>query len=237
MRLTKKGSNKDLLNNEIEIEIEKLYSLIPKYIFGQEQEKMEQVIGELLRKDKLTISTAESCTGGAIANKLTGIPGSSDYFQGSVVAYNNDVKIVSYNAFNEAFDGHVLEYIIEDGRIINQNDLEITIGSPSGDEFYLTSNYNGKIKEVGLTGYKLHDIYPNPFNPSSQVSFTLPKESYVSLHAYDVRGERVDTIFEGYQVKGHHTYTWNASSLPSGVYYIKMISDHSSLSTKAMLLK
>ena len=93
LRLTKKGSNKDLLNNEIEIEIEKLYSLIPKYIFGQEQEKMEQVIGELLRKDKLTISTAESCTGGAIAHKLTGIPGSSDYFQGSVVAYNNDVKI------------------------------------------------------------------------------------------------------------------------------------------------
>lgn len=93
LRLTKKGSNKDLINNEIEIEIEKLYSLIPKYIFGQEQEKMEQVIGELLRKDKLTISTAESCTGGAIANKLTGIPGSSEYFQGSVVAYNNDVKI------------------------------------------------------------------------------------------------------------------------------------------------
>ena len=93
LRLTKKGSNKDLLNNEIEIEIEKLYSLIPKYIFGKEQEKMEQVIGELLRKDKLTISTAESCTGGAIAHKLTGIPGSSDYFQGSVVAYSNDVKI------------------------------------------------------------------------------------------------------------------------------------------------
>ena len=93
LRLTKKGSNKDLINNEIEIEIEKLYSLIPKYIFGQEQEKMEQVIGDLLRKDKLTISTAESCTGGAIANKLTGIPGSSEYFQGSVVAYNNDVKI------------------------------------------------------------------------------------------------------------------------------------------------
>ena len=93
LRLTKKGSNKDLINNEIETEIEKLYCLIPKYIFGKEQEKMEQVIGELLRKDKLTISTAESCTGGAIAHKLTGIPGSSDYFQGSVVAYSNDVKI------------------------------------------------------------------------------------------------------------------------------------------------
>ena len=151
--------------------------------------------------------------------------------------YDNTLKVISYNPFNEVFDGHIIEYIFIDGRMIDQDNLDITIGSPSGDEFYVTTNYNGTIQEVSPDGYKLHDAYPNPFNPSTQVSFSLPKESYVSLHAFNVIGEQVDTIFEGSQLKGNHTYTWNASSLPSGVYYIRMISENNSLSTKVMLLK
>ena len=53
---------------------------------------MEVIIGELLKKRKLTVSTAESCTGGSIAERLTSIAGSSEYFKGSIVAYSNEVK-------------------------------------------------------------------------------------------------------------------------------------------------
>ena len=63
------------------------------------------------------------------------------------------------------------------------------------------------------------------------------KNQTLSLKAFNVIGEEVDIIFEGYQIKGNHTYTWDASSLASGVYYIKMISNNKSLSTKVMLLK
>ena len=60
--------------------------------FTSTGEELEEVIGNLLRKEKLTIATAESCTGGLVAATLVNVPGSSEYFKGSVVAYSNEVK-------------------------------------------------------------------------------------------------------------------------------------------------
>ena len=54
--------------------------------------KIEEKVGELLKNKQLTISTAESCTGGGIAFSLTSVPGSSSYFKGSIVAYSNEIK-------------------------------------------------------------------------------------------------------------------------------------------------
>lgn len=62
-------------------------------IYGQGQETMEQVVGRILTDCCLTISTAESCTGGLMADRLTDVPGSSGYFRGGVVAYSNQLKI------------------------------------------------------------------------------------------------------------------------------------------------
>lgn len=55
--------------------------------------ELEQEIGELLKAKKLSLSTAESCTGGGIAAFITSVPGSSDYFNGGIVAYSNEVKM------------------------------------------------------------------------------------------------------------------------------------------------
>ncbi|OUP09040.1 competence protein [Mediterranea sp. An20] len=54
---------------------------------------LEEKIGELLKAKKMTLSTAESCTGGSIAALITSVPGSSEYFKGGVVAYSNEVKM------------------------------------------------------------------------------------------------------------------------------------------------
>jgi nicotinamide-nucleotide amidase len=54
--------------------------------------KLEETVGRLLRERRLTVAVAESCTGGLIGDRLTDVPGSSDYFRGSVVAYSNEVK-------------------------------------------------------------------------------------------------------------------------------------------------
>jgi nicotinamide-nucleotide amidase len=63
------------------------------YVFGTDEQTMEEVVGNLLRKAKATIAVAESCTGGLIGHRLTNIPGSSDYVERVVVVYNNQAKI------------------------------------------------------------------------------------------------------------------------------------------------
>ncbi|HNF47803.1 MAG TPA: competence/damage-inducible protein A [Chitinophagales bacterium] len=65
---------------------------IGEYVYGFDEETLEANIGKLLKDKKLTLSTAESCTGGTIAQMITSVAGSSAYFKGSVVAYSNDVK-------------------------------------------------------------------------------------------------------------------------------------------------
>lgn len=94
LRLTARGTNEELLKNEIKHQVEKLDLLIHDIIVGyNEDEPIEVVLGRLLTEKKLTISTAESCTGGKIAATLSAVPGASNYFKGSVVSYATQVKI------------------------------------------------------------------------------------------------------------------------------------------------
>lgn len=92
LRLTAVGKDKASLNQQLRQAIDALYQHIPGLIFGFDTNTFEQVVGEMLSKKHLTLSTAESCTGGYIASLITSVSGSSDYYKGSVVAYSNAVK-------------------------------------------------------------------------------------------------------------------------------------------------
>ncbi len=97
LRLSVKGNNKQQLNLLVDEKISELRKLIPELIFaveeyGKEPESLEKTIGELLRKKKQTLAVAESCTGGYIGHLITSIAGSSDYFNGGIIAYANDIK-------------------------------------------------------------------------------------------------------------------------------------------------
>ena len=70
----------------------KIRRRLGKLIYGADEETLEQAGGNLLRKKKLTLAAAESCTGGLIQHRITEVPGSSDYFAGGVVVYSNDLK-------------------------------------------------------------------------------------------------------------------------------------------------
>jgi nicotinamide-nucleotide amidase len=72
---------------------EALYGLIPDLIFGEGEERLEQVVGRMLKARGQTLSLAESCTGGYVSHLVTGVPGSSAYFIGGVVSYANAVKM------------------------------------------------------------------------------------------------------------------------------------------------
>lgn len=71
---------------------EKLKALISDLLVSETEKSLEELLGEKLQAGKLTVSTAESCTGGLIAHKITSVAGASAYFRGSIVAYNNEVK-------------------------------------------------------------------------------------------------------------------------------------------------
>jgi len=92
LRLTGTGSEHDQIANLIEEQASRLYQTIPELIYGENEDSLEMVIGKLLIASKKTVSTAESCTGGEIAHLLTSVPGSSEYYKGSVIAYSNSVK-------------------------------------------------------------------------------------------------------------------------------------------------
>ncbi|MCI3939479.1 CinA family nicotinamide mononucleotide deamidase-related protein [Chryseobacterium aahli] len=92
LRLTATGTNENLLQIQLEDEIQKLFPIIGENIIATSEDKIEKILGEILSEKELTISTAESCTGGHLAQMLTSNPGSSKYFIGGVVAYATQKK-------------------------------------------------------------------------------------------------------------------------------------------------
>ncbi|MEM1405480.1 MAG: competence/damage-inducible protein A [Bacteroidota bacterium] len=93
LRLTAVGNDKEMLKDEVEEQIDRLKPLAGKYIFGYNGDQIQEVVGSLLKKNQLTLATAESCTGGYLTHMVTSVPGSSAYFQGSVIPYHNDHKM------------------------------------------------------------------------------------------------------------------------------------------------
>lgn len=92
LRLSGKGTDKVLLENEIDSIFDRIEARIKEAVFSRKESSLQAVIGEKLLAKGLTISTAESCTSGALAARITTEPGSSAYFMGSVIAYSNQVK-------------------------------------------------------------------------------------------------------------------------------------------------
>ena len=93
LRFTATGTDKKHLDSIVDCQVKILYTYIPHLIFSENEEPLEVVIKKLLAERHQSICTAESCTGGKIANMITSVAGSSDYFRGSVIAYDNSVKI------------------------------------------------------------------------------------------------------------------------------------------------
>ena len=92
LRLTGTGSDYNYLSNLINDQVSKLYKTIPEFIYGEDEDSLEMVIGKLLKSKNKSVSTAESCTGGEIAHLLTSVAGSSAYYKGSIIAYENSIK-------------------------------------------------------------------------------------------------------------------------------------------------
>lgn len=101
LRLTTSGYDKEETGKEITSQFETLRSLAKEYLVTDEDEPLEKVIGNILSARNETMGTAESCTGGYISHLITSHAGSSKYFKGSIVSYDNEVKENVLHVANE----------------------------------------------------------------------------------------------------------------------------------------
>ncbi|WP_294312085.1 CinA family nicotinamide mononucleotide deamidase-related protein [uncultured Chryseobacterium sp.] len=104
LRLTATGSNETALQQQLEEEIQKLLPLIKDNVIATSEDKIEKILAGILTERKLTISTAESCTGGELAKMITSVPGSSNYFLGGIIPYAAEKKIGILNVKKETVE-------------------------------------------------------------------------------------------------------------------------------------
>lgn len=132
---TKTEAEADFLNSEL---AEKIVEKLGINIFSTNGESMEEVVGNLLREKGKTLSVAESCTGGLIGERLTDVPGSSDYFREGVIAYHNDAKIRSLGVPKElieqngAVSAEVCEAMAKGMREFAETDYALSVTGIAG---------------------------------------------------------------------------------------------------------
>jgi len=104
--LSLRGDDEPSVNGELDIMEREIRSRVGSFIFATGDQTMEGVVGGMLLQKKLTLSVAESCTGGLIGNLLTNVPGSSGYFLGGVIVYANKAKMDLLRVSKEILDTH-----------------------------------------------------------------------------------------------------------------------------------
>lgn len=125
-----------------------------------------------------------------------------------------------------AFREHVVDNL-NDGAAFSLDLVQVT-GNPVG------INNNGN--EIPKS-YNLEQNYPNPFNPTTNIKFALPKSGNVKLAVYDILGNEVSVLIDGYKQAGNYTADFDASKLSSGVYFYKLVSADFVSTKKMMLIK
>ena len=93
LRITVEAKSEEKANNKISEIEQRIRSKAGRFIFGKDEELLEEVLGKILKERGLTLAVAESCTGGLISNMLTNISGSSSYFERGIVSYSNAAKV------------------------------------------------------------------------------------------------------------------------------------------------
>lgn len=140
LRLSAFGDDEEKLRAEVAERVEKLKLIIPDSIFGYDNETLPGVLGELLKATGRTMASAESCTGGFIAHSITSVPGSSNWYKGSVIAYSNEVKekvlkvceadIETYGAVSQ----QVVEQMAEGVRKLLKTDYAVATSGIAGPD-------------------------------------------------------------------------------------------------------
>lgn len=133
LRITVEDKTEEIVKNKISEVEQKIRSKIGRFVFTAENETLENVVARLLKERQITISVAESCTGGNISNTLTNISGSSAYFERGVVSYSNAAKVEILKVNEDTIAQHgavsldVARQMAEGVKAISGTDLGISV--------------------------------------------------------------------------------------------------------------
>ena len=123
-------------------------------------------------------------------------------------------------------DKNIIDIIVNKGNI-NENDVVLEIGPGTGN---LT-------ERILPTEVSLSDAYPNPFNPTTMLSYNVSADMMISLSIFDMRGRLVDELVNDVHAQGQYSVTWNADAYSSGVYMVKLVAGNTMQTQKIMLVK
>ena len=178
-------------------------------------------------------------------------PTENIYLDGNSVYANSWWEWSEYN--DECFPGMECCFFSGDGVINNQEECDP--GSTLGIETYLANDNscpgNCSINEAGVGtcnplaigelkipyNYNISSIYPNPFNPTTTISFSIPEFGLTTITAYNINGRQLETLTNEVLSMGNYSISWNASNYPSGVYLIRMESGDFTQTQKVVLVK
>ena len=129
------------------------------------------------------------------------------------------------------------------------NDTKLIIVAPESDELFtfegdteiveiIAANSEDYIDVISVpVEFGFYSAYPNPFNPVTTLSYSLPMDSDVLIQVYNLHGRVVETLANGNMNSGYHAVNWNADSHSSGLYFIKMVAGDYHQTQKLMLVK
>lgn len=179
----------------------------------------------------------------------------NDSFLGPLIA-RTDISLGPYGSLSRILNqdvpgGAPSGYYYYYGYVGNQSELQVC--SQSNFYFYKTGDGDGTgVGNWNCTGWedeefcqpdqqmpeRMHlNAAPNPFNPVTTLNFDLPEAGMVNLSVYNLAGQTVASLVDGYRNAGNHDVTWDASGLPSGVYFVKVQTGAQQLVQKLLLTK
>ncbi|MBC8197757.1 MAG: CotH kinase family protein [Candidatus Marinimicrobia bacterium] len=139
-------------------------------------------------------------------------------------------------------DAIVAEYLT------NGNSTTLIIVVPENNEIFKTSDdfiieqliVTNSVEIIDIntpTKFKLENVYPNPFNGSTNINFSIPNDGFVTIKIYDLLGKEISTLTHQFYNTGFYNLKWDATNIASGIYFAKLISSEFSQTQKLMLLK
>ena len=194
LRLTSTGKNQEILQMQLNSEFQKLEKIIGKNIIAKNGDKIEEILHEILKTKNLTISSAESCTGGEISKLFTSISGSSQYFSGGICTYKTDKKTEILGVPKEIIEKHtvVSEEVAKAMSLgcqkLFKTDISVSttgVAGPKTDEFN---------NEVGLVYYS---VRIGDFEKTSKLFLPhLDREDFMNFVSQKVLQEVVELLIK-----------------------------------------
>ena len=199
-------------------------------------------------------SLSNSINSGLLWILQAGLPGSGDcntignidlqfwYARGPNIYYSNDLLGLIFNQQYICPNNGTYEQM-SFTNIQGQDNIESTIRGWGVTNNGSLSVYNGQLSEIKKikqeipSEYKLSQNFPNPFNPSTSIEYSLKGSGNITLRVFNAEGKLITTLFSGYLTAGSYKISWEAAGFSSGVYFYKLSSGSFTESRKMLLIK